>query len=192
MRVLNVSDSNLPHAESQCFAATMTRQEAIMKLLSALAVLLLLVPALSAQIYSQPNKIATEMELTTLRQAELDFAKAFADRNVARFASFVADDASFTAAGKVREGKAAIVEHWTQMMQNPDLTLTWSPDVAEASKAGDLGYTSGPYEISLKRRDGTIAQERGRFASIWRRGPDGKYQIIFDIGSPEEPPPPKQ
>ncbi len=120
-----------------------------------------------------------------LRQTEIDFAKAFADRNVERFASFVADDARFTSAGQLRPGKAAIVEQWTKMMQNPNLSLTWSPDLVEVSKDGTLGYTSGPYEVTVKRADGPPATERGRFASVWRRGPDGKYRIILDIGSPE-------
>ncbi len=162
-----------------------------MRLLTALAVVLLLVPASLAQIYSQPNKTTTELGLTTLRQTELDFAKAFADRNVARFSTFVADDARFTAAGKVREGKTVILEQWTRMMQNPDFSLTWSPDIVEASQAGDLGFTSGPYEATVKQKDGSIARERGRFASVWRRQPNGSYQIIFDIGSPEEGPAPK-
>jgi ketosteroid isomerase-like protein len=162
-----------------------------MRLLAALAVVLLLVPISAAQLYSQPSKTSTEMSVTTLRQTELDFAKAFAERNVARFAEFVADDARFTAAAKVREGKAAILEQWTRMMQNPDLTLTWSPDIVELSQAGDLGFTSGPYEATVKQKDGTIARERGRFASVWRRQANGRYQIIFDIGSPEEGPAPK-
>ncbi len=160
-----------------------------MRLLPLLAVVFLLVPIASAQ--ENPPTARLPIEIETLRQAELDFAKAFANRNVARFAEFVADDARFTSAGKLREGKAAILEQWTRMMQDPNLTLTWSPDIAEVSQAGDLGFTSGPYEISLKRPDGTRAQERGRFASVWRRQPNGAYQVIFDIGSPEEPPPPK-
>ncbi len=165
-------------------------QEVIMKLLAALTVVLLLVPVSAAQEYPQTTKTVTGMDRATLRQTELDFAKAFADRNVARFAAFVADDARFTGGGRVREGKSAILEQWTRMMQNPELTLTWSPDLVELSAAGDLGYISGPYEFVLKRPDGTTARERGRFASIWRRQADGSYRIVFDIGSPEEPPPP--
>jgi len=160
-----------------------------MKHLLALAVVLLVVPGAVAQLAPPISKTAVEMDRSTLRQTELDFAKAFAERNVSRFASFVADDARFTGGGKVREGKTAILEQWTKMMQNPDLTLTWSPDVVELSDAGDLGYTSGPYEVSVTRADGTVARERGRFASVWRRQPDGRYQIVFDIGSPEPPPP---
>ncbi len=189
MQVFSESDSNPPYGESQWFAATMPLLEAIMKLLPLLTVVLLLVPASRAQSYPQTT---TELNLKTLRQTELDFAKAFADRNVARFAGFVAEDARFTGSGKLREGKAAIVEQWTRMMQNPDLTLTWSPDLAEVSQAGDLGFTSGPYEATVKLKDGNIAHERGRFASVWRRQPDGSYQIIFDIGSPEPPPPPQK
>lgn len=158
-----------------------------MRLLVAFAAVLLLVPASTAQ--ENPPTARIPVDMQTLRQTEEDFAKAFADRNVTRFAEFVADDARFTSAGKLREGKAAIVESWTRMMQNPDLTLTWSPDIVQLSQAGDLGFTSGPYEVAVKLKDGTIARERGRFASVWRRQPNGAYQIIFDIGSPEEPPP---
>ncbi len=158
-----------------------------MTLLSLLTVVLLLVPVSSAQ--ENPPLARVPIAIETLRQTELDFAKAFAARDPARFAEFVADDARFTSAGKLREGKAAILEQWTRMMQNPNLTLTWSPDMAEVSQAGDLGFTSGPYEIAVKLKDGTVARERGRFASVWRRRPNGGYQIIFDIGSPEEAPP---
>lgn len=163
-----------------------------MKLLAALTVVLMLVPASRAQIYAPPTPYTSvEFDLTTLRQAEEDFAKAFAERSPRRFAEFVADDARFTAAGKLTQGKAAIVEQWTRMMQDPALTLTWSPDMVEVSRAGDLGFTSGPYELTLKRPDGSVARERGRFASVWRKHPDGQYRILFDIGSPEEQPPPK-
>ncbi len=161
-----------------------------MRLLAALAVVLLLVPIAIAQNY--PPAQSVPIDSSTLRQTELDFAKAFADRSPRRFAEFVADDARFTSAGKLREGKAAILEQWTRMMQNLDLTLTWSPDMVQLSQAGDLGFTSGPYEVSVKLKDGTIAHERGRFASVWRRRPNGSYQIIFDIGSPEPPAPPQK
>lgn len=155
-----------------------------MKLLAAFAVVLLLIPTS----FAQTKKTDTAR---ALRQTELDFARAFSDRDANRFAAFVADDARFTSAGKITQGKAAIVGEWTKMMQNRDLTVTWYPDIAEVSRAGDLGYTSGPYEFALKRPDGTVARERGRFASVWRRLADGKYRIIFDTGSPEEPPPSK-
>lgn len=162
-----------------------------MKHLLAFTVVLLLVPAGAAQVYP-PAGTSVETQRATLRRTELDFAKAFAERDPARFAEFVAEDARFTSAGHVTEGKQAIVAEWTRMMQDPNLTLTWSPDITEASAAGDLGYTSGPYEITVKRADGTVGQGRGRFASIWRRQADGQYRIVFDIGSPEPPPPPKQ
>ncbi len=156
-----------------------------MRLLAALAVVLLLVPASTAQ--ENPPIAGLPLDMQTLRQTEEDFARAFVERNVARFAGFVAADARFTSAGKIREGKAAILEQWNRMMQDPNLTLTWSPDIVEVSQAGDLGFTSGPYEVAVKLKDGTIGRQRGRFASIWRRQSNGSYQIIFDIGSPEEP-----
>jgi ketosteroid isomerase-like protein len=157
---------------------------------AAILVVLSLIPAAAGH----ETKRNTEADKAALRQTELDFAQAFADRNVAKFASFLSEDARFTGGGKVTQGKAAILDQWSKMMQNPNLTLTWAPDMVETSAGGDLGYTSGTYEATVKRPDGTTASERGRFASVWRRHTDGRYRIVFDIGSPEEPPPapPKQ
>lgn len=160
--------------------------ETIMNRFAVLLVVLSLIPVAAGH----EKKRNAEADRAALRQTELDFAHAFADRDVARFASFVSDGARFTGGGKVTEGKSAILERWSKMMQDPNLTLTWTPDIVEISAAGDLGYTSGPYQITVKRADGSTASERGRFASVWRRHADGKYRIVFDIGSPEEPAPP--
>jgi ketosteroid isomerase-like protein len=78
------------------------------------------------------------------------------------------------------------VANWSKMMHNQNLTLTWEPDVVELSAAGDLGYTSGPYQLTVKKADGSTVSERGRFASVWRRGANGQYRIELDIGNPEQ------
>ncbi len=145
-----------------------------------IALVVLLVGALAGAADKPLSKSAAQ-----LRQAELDFAQAFADRDVEKFASFVAENARFNGGGKLTQGRAAIVENWSKMMKNPDLTLTWEPDIVETSAAGDLGYTTGPYLVTLKKADGTTVTERGRFASVWRRGKDGKYRVELDSGSPE-------
>ena len=59
--------------------------------------------------------------------------------------------------------------------------LTWRPVVAEVSAAGDLGWTSGPYEMlpapGYKGPPGV-----GRYVSVWGKQSDGTWKVLIDGG----------
>ncbi|MDH4197876.1 MAG: nuclear transport factor 2 family protein [Candidatus Aminicenantes bacterium] len=59
--------------------------------------------------------------------------------------------------------------------------LTWQPVVAEVSAAGDLGWTSGPYEIRPVR-DYQGAPGVGHYISVWGRKKDGVWKVLIDGG----------
>lgn len=59
--------------------------------------------------------------------------------------------------------------------------LTWQPVVAEVSAAGDLGWTSGPYEIR-PMRDYQGAPGVGHYVSLWGRKRDGMWKALVDGG----------
>ena len=67
-------------------------------------------------------------------------------------------------------------------------TLIWEPEFAEMSAAGDLGYTTGPWEFRppAERADAPVAH--GHFITMWRKQPDGSYRAIADIGISHEKP----
>src|SRR5262249_39536644 len=59
--------------------------------------------------------------------------------------------------------------------------LVWTPEFADISAAGDLGYTTGPWE----RRPGAGqggAPAFGHFVTLWRKQADGKWKAALDIG----------
>jgi len=67
-------------------------------------------------------------------------------------------------------------------------TLTWYPTLAEISRDGSLGYSTGPYFIT-----DTATKKKtynGHFFSLWRRQPNGEYRVILDIGTPNKSPKP--
>lgn len=72
--------------------------------------------------------------------------------------------------------------HWEARAENPGL-LTWFPAFAEVSEDGRMGYTTGPAEF---RKDRAKPQEppiwKGRFVSVWRKGADGSWRLVFDAG----------
>ncbi len=59
--------------------------------------------------------------------------------------------------------------------------LSWEPLVAVASAAGDMGWTTGPWQW---RRDSTRSKPdaTGSFVTVWKRQADGTLQAVFDAG----------
>ncbi|HTE07254.1 MAG TPA: DUF4440 domain-containing protein, partial [Flavitalea sp.] len=63
----------------------------------------------------------------------------------------------------------------------PDSTfkLSWYPTTAAISLAGDLGYTTGPFD--LKAGDGLTVV--GTFATVWEKMPSGEWKLLIDLGT---------
>lgn len=66
-------------------------------------------------------------------------------------------------------------------------TLLWEPAFAVVSSAGDLGYTTGPWEFRpAPDSAGTaVPPERysyGHFHSVWRRQRHDGWKVVADIG----------
>jgi ketosteroid isomerase-like protein len=59
--------------------------------------------------------------------------------------------------------------------------LSWGPAYAYVSTSGDLGYTTGPYELRKEKASDPVAG-RGHFVSVWRRQKDGAWKVVFDGG----------
>ena len=59
--------------------------------------------------------------------------------------------------------------------------LTWYPVHAEVSLAGDLGYTTGPYELRPGGKDDTRVIY-GYYSTIWQKQADGSYKAFLDFG----------
>lgn len=115
-----------------------------------------------------------------VRQAEIAFARAFADRDAARFFSLVADDATFLSLGRTLRGKPAVVEVWSNFFKAPAAPMSWGPERVAVSGDGKLGFSTGPiYDAS--------GRPAGSYFSTWRREPDGSWKVVFD--GPGAPPP---
>jgi ketosteroid isomerase-like protein len=128
-----------------------------------------------------------------LRDQEARFARVVAAKEVKAFTAVWAEDAViFPPGGGLVSGPAKITEEWSPLLTNPDASLTWAPIKAEIAASGDLGYTYGRYESKGKSADGKPVVRTGHYVSIWRKGPDGAWKVILDIGSPDPPPAPAE
>lgn len=113
-------------------------------------------------------------------EAERAFSRTMSERDHEAFTRHLADDAVFfSGADQVLRGKAAVAAAWKRYFVAPAAPFTWEPDRVEVLASGTLALSSGPVRDS----SGKLT---GRFNSIWRRGPDGRWRVVFDKG---EPPP---
>jgi pimeloyl-ACP methyl ester carboxylesterase/ketosteroid isomerase-like protein len=117
---------------------------------------------------------------TDVRSAEIAFAKAFADRDAAKFFSFVADDATFLSARGTLNGKAEIVKRWSEFFKSKEAPFSWRPERVVVADAGKLGLSSGPVFDS----EGI---QVGIYSSVWEKQVDGSWKVKFD--GPGAPPP---
>jgi ketosteroid isomerase-like protein len=119
----------------------------------------------------------------SLEKAELDFAASVAARGVDAWVdAFAEDGMELEADGTIERGHAAIRDAMTPMLARAK--ITWHPVVVEVAPGGDMGFTSGPYEVTVPAASGAPrVVSQGTFITIWKRGPDGTWKVAADLGS---------
>lgn len=60
-------------------------------------------------------------------------------------------------------------------------SVTWAPDVTDASESGDMGYTIGKYKWVMKDKSGAVKDEsHGIFHTVWKKQKDGSWKYVWD------------
>lgn len=140
----------------------------------------------STSLNAQAPPPDVESAKRAIRIADLELAKAVADRSLQSFLALVDDDATFFGRDVAR-GRDAVSKAWLPLFTDRSLFLKWRPTEVEVSSSGDLGYSIGDYERISKDPQGNPATATGNYVSIWRRKPDGKWKVVVDIGTPGTP-----
>ena len=65
--------------------------------------------------------------------------------------------------------------------------LTWEPAYAEISAAGDLGITTGPWELHFPA-ERNLPPAYGHFISVWKKPRGGTWHVAVDIGISHDKP----
>jgi ketosteroid isomerase-like protein len=81
-----------------------------------------------------------------------------------------------------RRGLVNAIETWSQRNPAPTGLLTWWPTYADVSRAGDMGWTTGPFEFREKPTDEKPAGT-GHFFTVWRKQADGSWKWVLDLGT---------
>jgi ketosteroid isomerase-like protein len=143
-----------------------------MKLLSIL-VLLVISPIAIAQ-QSNPSALKEMVE------TEQAFSKTAEVKNTRdAFMEFIADDGLLFRPNAVN-GKTWMNEHPVPPSDKHPL-LAWQPVFAQMAIAGDLGFTTGPWEFKADINDAKPSGY-GHFVTLWKKQPDGRWRFVVDLG----------
>ena len=118
--------------------------------------------------------------------ADLAFGEATAAEGLEGWLSWFAPDAViYPASRPAVKGLAAIRDYYKEAGFDPK-GLKWKPTESRVSAAGDMGFTSGTWEMETVS-DGKRRIARGKYLTVWQRQRDGRYRVLADIGSADAP-----
>lgn len=129
------------------------------------------------------QSIDIEGEKEKLLQTDKEFAKFSVDNGAgAAFNQYLTEDALELPAGRNPiEGRENIVK---LMNEGQDTyTLDWSPQFAEVSKSGELGYTWGFYTLTYNDENGKEQRNYGKYLNIWKKQLNGDWKVAVDMGN---------
>lgn len=126
--------------------------------------------------FSAQRESLRKQNRRALVQMEHDFARAAAMKGTRdAFLEFLADDGIIFQPGPVNGKK-----WWTEQSPRKGL-LSWTPVFADVSRAGDLGYTTGPWEFRPNGPDDQPVAF-GQYFTIWKKQNNGLWKAVLDRG----------
>ena len=129
------------------------------------------------------RSVNVEQERSALMARDRDWSQSTKDLD--KFMSFYASDASVYAPGMpVATGTGPIRAAMTSMTSTPGFALQWTAAKADVSSSGEMGYTTGSYQMSM----GGPA-EKGKYVTLWKKQADGSWKVAEDIFNADAAPP---
>ena len=125
-----------------------------------------------------------------VREADAAWSKAAAAKDVEAYLAFFAEDALVLPPNApMLTGKESMRKGLSEEMANPGFALSWQASKAEASRGGDLAYSIGTYQVTMKDAKGKPVTDRGKYMTVWKKQPDGKWKVAADIYNSDLPAP---
>jgi len=125
-----------------------------------------------------------------VREADAAWSKATAAKDVEAYVGFFAEDALVLPPNApMLTGKDSMRKGLSEQWATPGFALSWQASKAEASRGGDLAYTVGTYQFTVNDPKGKPVTDRGKYVTVWKKQPDGKWKVAADIYNSDLPAP---
>jgi ketosteroid isomerase-like protein len=135
--------------------------------------------------------IAIADDAQDVRCSEIAFSLSVEEKDVTAFASFIDDDARFVGSS-VSRGPVEVTEAWSVFFADDGPLIKWRPQIIEVLEDSTLALSRGPYRLTTRDAQGNATDSWGTFNSIWRKQPDGLWEVVFDAGNASATPPPEE
>jgi len=123
-----------------------------------------------------------------IRAADQHWARVFAAKDLENSVAFCAENASVLAPNApIATGKQAIGQLFSGFFALPSLTIEWHPTKVEVARSGELGYSTGVYQMSFKDSSGKLVTDRGKYVTVWKKQADGSWRVALDIFNSDLP-----
>ena len=124
-----------------------------------------------------PARAADAKIEQALRDADAEWSRVAAAKDLDKTVSFYADDAMVLPPNQsMVTSKTGIRNLWKGFLDS--LTdISWKTTRVEMAKSGDMGYLIGTYAMTMK--DGT--KDTGKYCEVWKKQADGKWKVAADI-----------
>lgn len=131
-----------------------------------------------------PAPVLTDAECEVWAR-ELSFARSVADHDAAAFAEHLHPGAAFgSSLPRPDRGRDAIAASWGNIIAGKGIALHWYPTRVTIAGEGDIAWSSGPSVVENLDPDAKQRYTMGGFHSVWHRGEDGTWRVLFDDGIP--------
>jgi len=139
---------------------------------------ILILLALYSAVLGQGNNNS----LSSLIATEYAFAASAGDIGTHNaFLAYIADDGIIFRPDPVN-GKEFLINSGTSTGN-----LKWYPTYAAISGSGDLGFTTGPWELKNKEKD-SDKSFYGNYCTVWEKQAEGDWEFVIDFGNENEKP----
>jgi uncharacterized protein (TIGR02246 family) len=126
-----------------------------------------------------------------IRELEAEWSKAGAAKDLDKFVSVYADDASvFPPNAPIATGPAAIRASLGPLFAVPGFSVTFQSTKFEVARSGDVAYSHGPYALTINDPKGKPMTDHGKFVTAFKKQADGKWKVTADIFNSDTPLPP--
>ena len=144
---------------------------------------ILLLSFLVIVVFALPDLAQNKNQVSDLKamvETERAFSRTSEEKGTREsFAEFIAADGILFRPTPVF-GKKWMQEHPLPVSTTRQL-LSWQPIFAAVSRAGDLGYTTGPWQFKNDIKDAKPAAF-GNFMTVWKKQADNSWKFALDLG----------
>ena len=118
---------------------------------------------------------------STLRDLDVQWAKAAAAKDVDAAVGYYSDDAALLAPNEaIASDRPSIRAGWSAML-GADTSLNWQASKVEVARSGDLAYVMGAYQLTTTDPKAKPLADRGKFVEVWKKQTDGSWKTVADI-----------